>query len=53
MHTDLDLLQTHDWTFPIPTAYGPGRLREIAGLCGAAGMVRPLIVTDRGSRYFP
>jgi alcohol dehydrogenase class IV len=53
MHTDLDLLQTHDWTFPIPIAYGPGRLREIAGLCGAAGMVRPLIVTDRGSRGLP
>lgn len=47
------LLQPQNWTFPIPIAYGPGRLSEIAGMCHAAGMARPLIATDRGSRALP
>lgn len=50
--TDL-LMQPQDWTFPVPIAYGPGRLAEIAHICRAAGIVRPLIVTDRGSRDLP
>ena len=49
----LDLLEARDWTLPIPIAYGPGRLKEIAALCAGAGMTRPLIVTDRGSRDLP
>lgn len=43
------LQDRQDWSFPVPIAYGPGRLGEISDLCGAAGMLRPLIVTDRGS----
>lgn len=51
---DTDMLLTpQDWTFPVPIAYGPGRLNEIAGMCRAAGMARPLVVTDRGSRDLP
>ena len=53
---DLDsatLLEAHDWTFPVPIAYGPGRLKELGALCAKAGMSRPLIVTDRGSRDLP
>ncbi|MGB0439733.1 MAG: iron-containing alcohol dehydrogenase [Paracoccaceae bacterium] len=42
-----------DWGFPVPIAYGPGRLREIATLCSANGMANPLIVTDRGSAGLP
>lgn len=45
----MNLLQPHDWSLPVPIAYGPGRLEEIAGHCRRAGMTRPLIVTDRGS----
>ncbi len=40
----------HDWNFPIPIAYGPGRLAEIGQKCVALGVRNPLIVTDRGSR---
>ena len=47
------LLQPWDWTFPVPVAYGPGRLAGIGAICGAARIARPLIVTDRGSRDLP
>jgi alcohol dehydrogenase class IV len=40
----------HDWNFPIPIAYGPGRLAEIGQKCLELGVRNPLIVTDRGSR---
>jgi alcohol dehydrogenase class IV len=45
----MNLLEQQDWTFPVPVAYGPGRLREIAGFCRNAGMHKPLVVTDRES----
>ncbi|MBO9451902.1 iron-containing alcohol dehydrogenase [Tropicibacter sp. R16_0] len=47
------LLEPHDWTFPVPIAYGPGRLSEIGARCAALGVSNPLIVTDRGSRDLP
>ena len=46
----MNLLESHDWTLPVPIAYGPGRLREVAEHCVRAGITRPLLVTDRGSR---
>lgn len=49
----MSLLDAQDWGFPVPIAYGPGRLGEIAALAARAGMSRPLIVTDRGSRELP
>ena len=49
----MNLLEAQDWTFPIPIAYGPGRLKEIGRMCSTTGMTRPLIVTDRGSRDLP
>lgn len=49
----MSLLDPQDWTFPVPIAYGPGRLKEIAGMCRDAGMSRPLVVTDRGSAGLP
>lgn len=48
-----DLLEPQDWTFPIPIAYGPGRLAEIGSRCAALGIANPLVVTDRGSRALP
>ena len=45
-----DLLVPHDWSFPVPIAYGPGRLSEIGSRCAGMGLRNPLIVTDRGSR---
>jgi alcohol dehydrogenase class IV len=44
------LREARDWSFPVPIAYGPGRLAEIGMHCAQAGMSRPLIVTDRGCR---
>ena len=49
----MNLLEAQDWTFPIPIAYGPGRLKEIGRMCSTTGMTRPLIVTDQGSRDLP
>ena len=51
--TTLSLLEPQDWTFPVPIAYGPGRIREVAALCRSAGATRPLVVTDRGSQGLP
>lgn len=48
-----DILEPQDWTFPVPIAYGPGRLAEIGSRCRAIGVHNPLIVTDRGSRNLP
>ena len=47
---DPSMLLAHDWNFPVPIAYGPGRLAEIGQKCVALGLLNPLIVTDRGSR---
>jgi alcohol dehydrogenase class IV len=49
----MNFMEPQDWTFPTPIAYGPGRLKEIAAMCSDAGMSKPLIVTDRGSRDLP
>jgi len=43
------LLSPADWTFPVPIAYGPGRIAELGLRCQQLGSSRPLIVTDRGS----
>ncbi len=50
---DTDMLEPQDFTFPVPIAYGPGRLAEIGQRCAAMGMSNPLIVTDRSSRELP
>jgi alcohol dehydrogenase class IV len=38
------------WSYPTTIRFGAGRLSELAKACQAAGMVRPLLVTDRGLR---
>ena len=30
---ETDILSNQDWTFPTNIAYGPGRLKEIGGIC--------------------
>ncbi len=37
-----------NWTYPTAVRFGAGRISEIAEACTAAGMSRPLLVTDRG-----
>ncbi|MEM7238967.1 MAG: iron-containing alcohol dehydrogenase [Pseudomonadota bacterium] len=53
IHEDAGILLPQEWTFPVPIAYGPGRLSEIGSRCSAMGLVNPLVVTDRGSRDLP
>lgn len=50
---DPTMLAAHDWDFPVPIAYGPGRLAEMGRRCIELGICNPLIVTDRGSRDLP
>jgi alcohol dehydrogenase class IV len=49
----MDILASADWNFPVPVAYGPGRIGELAAICAAAGMANPLVVTDRKSVDLP
>ncbi|MCO5133903.1 MAG: iron-containing alcohol dehydrogenase [Phyllobacteriaceae bacterium] len=37
-----------NWNYPTPIRFGAGRIAEIADACKAAGITRPLLVTDRG-----
>ena len=45
-----EILKSHDWTFPIPIAYGPGRINEISKICQSLNINNPLIVTDKSSQ---
>lgn len=50
---DQNILDAQDWSFPVPIAYGPGRLDEIGKRCRGLQIARPLIVTDRASVDLP
>ena len=39
---------TANWSYPTAIRFGAGRISEIADACAAAGMTRPLLITDRG-----
>ncbi|HEY5072209.1 MAG TPA: iron-containing alcohol dehydrogenase [Caulobacteraceae bacterium] len=39
---------TGDWNFPTRIRFGAGRIGELADACHAAGIARPLLITDRG-----
>ena len=49
----IEILKSHDWTFPIPIAYGPGRINEISKICQSLNINNPLIVTDKSSQDLP
>jgi alcohol dehydrogenase class IV len=40
--------QIGNWNYPTRIQAGPGRIAELGAACAAAGIARPLIVTDRG-----
>ncbi len=42
-----------NWAYPTLVKFGAGRIAELADLCRAAGMSRPLLVTDRGLADLP
>ena len=37
-----------NWSYPTAIRFGAGRIRELAEACKAAGISKPLLVTDRG-----
>lgn len=42
-----------NWSYPTAIRFGAGRISELADACKAAGMARPLLVTDRGLASMP
>lgn len=41
-------MTTATWSYPTAIRFGAGRIAEIGAACAAAGITRPLLVTDRG-----
>ena len=39
---------TANWSYPTAIRFGAGRISEIADACAAAGISKPLLITDRG-----
>ncbi len=44
---------TANWSYPTAVRFGAGRIQELAAACAAAGIRRPLLVTDRGLATLP
>lgn len=42
-----------NWSYPTAVKFGQGRVAELADHCKAAGIARPLLVTDRGLAKLP
>lgn len=42
-----------NWSYPTAVRFGVGRIAELPDACAAAGMRRPLLVTDRGLAQAP
>ncbi|MEX0922914.1 MAG: iron-containing alcohol dehydrogenase [Rhodovibrionaceae bacterium] len=50
--TNFDHLKAN-WSFPTQVLFGPGRIEALPQACKAAGMSRPLLVTDPGLAALP
>ena len=44
---------TANWSYPTTIRFGAGRIQELGAACAAAGMTRPLLITDRGLAALP
>ncbi|TAN01361.1 MAG: iron-containing alcohol dehydrogenase, partial [Rhizobiaceae bacterium] len=44
---------TSKWNYPTTVRFGPGRIRELPEVLQAAGIKRPLFVTDPGLAKLP
>jgi len=44
---------TANWSYPTAVRFGAGRIKELAEACRAAGIERPLLVTDAGLAKLP
>ncbi|SPJ31039.1 iron-containing alcohol dehydrogenase [Falsiruegeria mediterranea] len=42
-----------NWSYPTAIRFGAGRISEIADACAAAGITKPLLVTDKGLADLP
>lgn len=42
-----------NWSYPTAIRFGAGRISELAEACAAAGISKPLLVTDRGLASLP
>ncbi|MBV1866678.1 MAG: iron-containing alcohol dehydrogenase, partial [Marinosulfonomonas sp.] len=42
-----------NWSYPTSIRFGAGRISEIADACAAAGIKKPLLVTDKGLAGLP
>ncbi|RYH09633.1 iron-containing alcohol dehydrogenase [Tropicimonas sp. IMCC6043] len=47
------MIPTANWSYPTAIKFGPGRIKELPDACRQAGIVRPLLVTDRGLADLP
>src|SRR6056297_3318954 len=48
-----DMSPSANWSYPTAIRFGAGRIKELAEACKAAGIQRPLLVTDRGLAALP
>ena len=48
-----DSALTGTWSYPTTIRFGAGRIAELPLACKAAGIARPLLVTDRGLAGHP
>lgn len=44
---------TANWSYPTAIRFGAGRISELAEACAAAGITKPLLVTDKGLAALP
>ncbi|PTW50963.1 iron-containing alcohol dehydrogenase [Rhodovulum kholense] len=42
-----------NWSYPTAIRFGAGRIAELPAACAAAGLIRPLLVTDKGLAGLP
>ncbi|MDK3074070.1 iron-containing alcohol dehydrogenase [Sedimentitalea sp. JM2-8] len=47
------MIPTANWSYPTAIRFGAGRIAELAEACVAAGITRPLLVTDKGLANLP
>jgi alcohol dehydrogenase class IV len=47
------MVPTANWSYPTAIRFGAGRITELPGACAAAGIKRPLLVTDKGLSGLP
>lgn len=49
----MSMIPRANWSYPTAVRFGAGRIGELAEACRAAGIAKPLLVTDRGLAGLP